>query len=38
MMKPTPGFEPGKDADVMILDQGLNVMLTMVRGEMVYKL
>ncbi|MCC7355244.1 MAG: N-acetylglucosamine-6-phosphate deacetylase [Anaerolineae bacterium] len=30
-------LEPGKDADVLLLDKDLNVTLTMVRGEIVYR-
>ncbi len=31
-------LEPGKDADVILLDEGLEVALTMVRGEVVYRM
>jgi N-acetylglucosamine-6-phosphate deacetylase len=30
-------LEPGKDADIVVLDEGINVYLTMVRGKIVYE-
>ncbi len=30
-------LEPGKDADIVVLDQGLNVKVTMVGGEVAYR-
>jgi N-acetylglucosamine-6-phosphate deacetylase len=27
---------PGKDADVILFDQGVNVLLTLIGGEVVY--
>ena len=30
-------LEPGKDADLVVLDNEFNVLITMVQGEVVYQ-